>query len=149
MANKLNKSFFQGNLVKDPDYRDFGNGNGCVCTLRLANSRKFTNNGKEHEETTFVDCQVYGKVASTCRQFLSKGSEVLIEGRLHLAEWQTKDGQQRQKLEMVAENVQFMSRGNSSNAHRPPSNDQYSKPQHRQVEPEYAPMSSPDEDIPF
>lgn len=110
MANKLNKSFFQGNLVKEPDYRDFGNGNGGVCTLRLANSRKFVSNGKEHEETTFVDCQVFGKTASTCRQYLSKGSEVIIEGRLHLAEWQTKDGQQRQKLELVAENVQFLSR---------------------------------------
>jgi single-strand DNA-binding protein len=111
--NDLNKIFLMGNLTKDPDFRDFGKGNGGVCTLRIASNRDFISNGQKQTETLFVEVNVYGKLASTCRQFLSKGSKVLIEGRLHLSTWQNKDGKQNQKLDIVAENVQFMPSANS------------------------------------
>lgn len=146
----LNKTFTIGNLVKDPDYRDFGNGKG-MCTLRLAISRKFKNSsGQEQEETCFADFLVYGKTATTCRQFLSKGSKVLIEGRLHLSQWE-KDGKEYQKLDIIAENVQFMPSANSrehgeenGSSHR---SRRSASP--RPVDSSYAPqMPPPDDGIP-
>lgn len=95
--NDLNKNFLMGNLTKDPDFRDFGKGNGGVCTLRIASNRDFISNGQKQTETLFVEVNVYGKLASTCRQFLSKGSKVLVEGRLVLKQWE-KEGRQYSKL---------------------------------------------------
>jgi single-strand DNA-binding protein len=158
MSNKLNKVFLQGNLVKEPDFRDFGNGNGGVCTLRIANSREFSSKGQKQEETLFVDVNTYGKLATTCRQFLSKGSEVLIEGRLHLDSWQNKDGKQNQKLDIVAENIQFMSsrKGDQSNPPRPPADHPHGRPYgNNRVDPVYAPempdtdCGYADDDCPF
>ena len=106
----LNKVFLLGNLTKDPDLRGFSNGQN-VCDLRLAVSRRFVSNGQEQEETCFVDVVVWGKAASNCRQYLSKGSQVMIEGRLQLDTWEDRNGGgQRSKLRVVAENVQFMTR---------------------------------------
>lgn len=106
----LNKVFLLGNLTRDPDLRGFPNGQS-VCDLRLAVSRRFTSNGQEQEETCFVDVVVWGKVANNCRQYLSKGSQVMIEGRLQLDTWEDRNGGgQRSRLRVLAENVQFMSR---------------------------------------
>ncbi|MBE6388992.1 MAG: single-stranded DNA-binding protein [Lentisphaerae bacterium] len=106
----LNKVFLLGNLTRDPDLRGFPNGQS-VCDLRLAVSRRFTSNGQEQEETCFVDVVVWGKVANNCRQYLSKGSQVMVEGRLQLDTWEDRNGGgQRSRLRVVAENVQFMSR---------------------------------------
>jgi single-strand DNA-binding protein len=110
--NDLNKIFLMGNLTKDPYFRDFGKGNGGVCTLRIASNRDFISNGQKQTETLFVEVNVYGKPASTCRQFLSKGSKVLVEGRLVLKQWE-KEGKQYSKLMIAAENVQFMPSANS------------------------------------
>ncbi len=106
----LNKVFLLGNLTKEPDLRAFPNGQS-VCDLRLAVSRRFTSNGQEQEETCFVDVVVWGRAANNCRQFLSKGSQVMVEGRLQLDTWEDRNGGgQRSRLRVVAENVQFMSR---------------------------------------
>ena len=106
----LNKVFLLGNLTKEPDLRAFPNGQS-VCDLRLAVSRRFTSNGQEQEETCFVDVVVWGRAANNCRQYLSKGSQVMVEGRLQLDTWEDRNGGgQRSRLRVVAENVQFMSR---------------------------------------
>ena len=106
----LNKVFLLGNLTKEPDLRAFPNGQS-VCDLRLAVSRRFTSNGQEQEETCFVDVVVWGRAANNCRQYLSKGSQVMVEGRLQLDTWEDRNsGGQRSRLRVVAENIQFMSR---------------------------------------
>ena len=106
----LNKVFLLGNLTREPDLRAFPNGQS-VCDLRLAVSRRFTSNGQEQEETCFVDVVVWGKAANNCRQYLSKGSQVMVEGRLQLDTWEDRNGGgQRSRLRVVAENIQFMSR---------------------------------------
>ena len=106
----LNKVFLLGNLTRDPDLRGFPNGQS-VCDLGLAVSRRFVSNGQEQEETCFVDVVVWGKVANNCRQYLSKGSQVMVEGRLQLDTWEDRNGGgQRSRLRVVAENVQFMNR---------------------------------------
>ena len=125
----LNKVFLLGNLTRDPDLRGFPNGQS-VCDLRLAVSRRFTSNGQEQEETCFVDVVVWGKAASNCRQYLSKGSQVMIEGRLQLDTWEDRNGGgQRSRLRVVAEHVQFMNRrredGAPSNQNGYPQNNSY------------------------
>ena len=106
----LNKVFLLGNLTRDPDLRGFANGQN-VCDLGLAVSRRFMSNGQEQEETCFVDVVVWGKAAANCRQYLSKGSQVMVEGRLQLDSWEDRNGGgRRSKLRVVAENIQFMNR---------------------------------------
>lgn len=106
----LNKVFLLGNLTREPDLRGFPNGQS-VCDLRIAVSRRFTSNGQEQEETCFVDVVVWGKAANNCHQYLSKGSQVMVEGRLQLDTWEDRNGGgQRSRLRVVAENIQFMSR---------------------------------------
>ncbi|MEL6796778.1 MAG: single-stranded DNA-binding protein, partial [Planctomycetota bacterium] len=72
-----------------------------------------TSSGEDREETTFVDCEVWGRTAEVMSQYLSKGRPVFIEGRLKLDSWQDKnDGSNRSKLKVVVENFQFIdSRG--------------------------------------
>ncbi|MBR2720854.1 MAG: single-stranded DNA-binding protein [Lentisphaeria bacterium] len=112
----LNKVFLLGNLTHDPDVRGLASGQS-VCTLRLAVNRRYLgSNGQEQEETCFVDVTVWGKAANNCRQYLSKGSQVMVEGRLRFESWEDRNsGQQRSRLSVVAENVQFMNRRREGN----------------------------------
>ena len=83
----LNKVFLLGNLTRDPDLRGLPSGQS-VCELRLAVSRRFQNSsGQDVEDTCFVDVVVWGRTASNCKQFLSKGSQVMVEGRLQLDQY--------------------------------------------------------------
>lgn len=76
--------------------------------MRLAVSRKYSAQGRECQEVCYVDIVVFGKTACNCKQFLAKGSQIMVEGRLHLDEWVSRDGDKRSKLVVMAENVQFM-----------------------------------------
>ena len=107
----LNKVFLLGNLTRDPDLRGLPSGQS-VCELGIAVSRRFIgSNGQEVEDTCFVDVVVWGKAANNCKQYLAKGSQVMVEGRLQLDRWEDRNGGgQRTKLRVVAEQVQFMNR---------------------------------------
>lgn len=106
---KMNTIILTGNLVKEPDYREFPNGGG-VCTLRVADNRRFTGkDGKTREETLFIDVKAYKGLATTCRQFLSKGSKILVAGELKQEEYTTKDGQKRTTLYISAKQIEFLS----------------------------------------
>lgn len=117
----INQIFLTGNLVNDPQYKDLPSGSK-VCNLRIANSRKFTdNNGNQREETLFMGVQVFGKQATHCHQFLHKGSAVMIAGRLQQREYQTKDGSKRNDVSILADVVQFMD-GKPQQSNRLPDN---------------------------
>lgn len=104
----LNKVFLIGNLVRDPDARQTPTGTP-VTDMRLAVTRQFrTADGRQQEETCFVDVTVWGRQAETVGEYLRKGSPVLVEGRLKLDEWTTKDNQKASRLSVVAERVQFL-----------------------------------------
>ena len=107
----LNKVFLLGNLTRDPDLRGLPSGQS-VCELGIAVSRRFMgSNGQEVEDTCFVDVVVWGKAANNCKQYLAKGSQVMVAGRLQLDRWEDRNGGgQRSKLRVVAEQVQFMNR---------------------------------------
>ena len=115
----LNKVFLLGNLTRDPDLRGLPSGQS-VCEMRMAITRRYISNGKEVDETCFVDVVVWGKSANNCKQFLTKGSQIMVEGRLQLDQWEDRNGGgQRSKLRVVAEQVQFMNRRPAEGGYQP------------------------------
>jgi len=109
----LNRVLLVGNLTRDPEVRYLTSG-APVADLGLAVSRKFrTQQGEDREEVCFVNVTAWGKTAENCGQYLSKGSPILVEGRLKFDQWE-KDGQKQSRLTVVAESVQFLSSGRRS-----------------------------------
>jgi single-strand DNA-binding protein len=106
----MNKVFLIGNLTRPPELRYTPSGMA-VTDLRLAVNRNYTTQGGEkRDETCFLTVVVWGKQAETCNEYLDKGRPVLVEGRLQTRDWETKDGQKRNVVEVVAERVQFLGR---------------------------------------
>ncbi|PYO02837.1 MAG: single-stranded DNA-binding protein [Candidatus Rokuibacteriota bacterium] len=106
----LNKVLLIGNLTRPPELRYTPSGTA-VSDLRLAVNRNYsTQGGEKREETCFLTVVVWGKQAESCGEYLDKGSQVFVEGRLQTRDWEGKDGQKRTVTEVVAERVQFMSR---------------------------------------
>lgn len=99
----LNRVFLIGNLVRDPEVRYTAQGT-CICKFRLAVNSTF----KDHP-ATFVDINAWAKLGETCGEYLSKGRQCLIEGRLTQENWETQDGSKRSKITVTAENVRFLS----------------------------------------
>lgn len=105
----INVVILVGRLTRDPELR-YTPGGTAVTSFGLAvnNRRKVGEEWKE--EPCFVDIKVFGRMAETTSEFLSKGRQVAIEGRLSYSKWE-KDGQTRTKLEVTANNVQFLGQG--------------------------------------
>lgn len=113
MAN-LNRVTLIGRLTRDVEVRPAGS--STVAEFSLAVNRTWKgSDGQPQEETTFVDVTAWGKTAELAGQYLAKGKQVFVEGRLKLDSWQDKQsGQQRTKLGVVAENLQFLDGGQQS-----------------------------------
>jgi single-strand DNA-binding protein len=117
MAN-VNKVMFIGRLTRDVESRSFNNG-GKVAKFGFAvsNRKKNPQSGQWEEVPMFIDCEVYnrgefGKSADLAEQYLSKGKQVYLEGRLELDQWDDKaTGQKRSKHKLVVENMQFLDSG--------------------------------------
>jgi single-strand DNA-binding protein len=107
----LNKVFLIGNLTRPPELRYTPSGTA-VSDLRLAVNRAYTTQGGDkREETYFLTVVAWGKQAEASAQYLDKGSPILVEGRLQTREWDGKDGQRRNVVEVVADRIQFLGRG--------------------------------------
>lgn len=114
MAN-FNKVFLLGNLTRNPDLRGTPGG-ASVCELGLAVNRHYSSNGQEKDEVLFVDVNVWGKLAEVCHRNLSKGSQIMVEGRLTMDQWNDRNtGETRRKIIITAENIQFLSSGSGRN----------------------------------
>jgi len=105
--SSFNKVILVGNLTRDPELRYTGSGTA-VTNFSLAINRRYRQAGEPREETVFVDIVVFQKQAENCAQYLSKGRSALVEGRLVQRSWTTEEGQKRNKLEVIAQNVQFL-----------------------------------------
>jgi len=105
----FNKIILIGNLTRDPEVRYTPQGTS-VCNFRIAVNHRYKQGDEVKKDVTFIDVVVFGKQADTCGQYLNKGSGVLIEGRLQERRWETDEGQQRSKYEVVAQNVRFLSK---------------------------------------
>ena len=106
----FNRVILIGNLTRDPEYRQLASGQA-VCRLGLATNRQFKNRqtGTLVQEVCYVDIDVWGAQAESCRQYLSKGRAVLVEGRLKFDTWEDPNGQTRNKHSIVADRVVFLS----------------------------------------
>ncbi len=106
----LNKVFLIGNLTRDPELRYIPNGTA-VATFTVATGRAYTMaSGEKREETCFVRIVAWARQGELCGEYLSKGSPVFVEGRLQSRTWEGQDGQKRSTIEVVAQNIQFLSR---------------------------------------
>lgn len=107
MAN-LNKVLLIGNLTRDPDMRYIPSGSP-VTHFGLAINRTYADaNGEKQDDVCFVDVVAWNRLAEVCSEYLKKGKAVFIEGRLQYRSWETEDGGKRSKLEVVAQNIQFL-----------------------------------------
>lgn len=113
----FNKVILLGNLTRDPELRYTPNGTP-VATFGLATNRRSGQGDERKEEVCFVDVVVFGREAETASEYLSKGRQALIEGRLQWRSWEGQDGQKRNKHEVVAERIQFMARGRDEGGER-------------------------------
>lgn len=113
----LNKVFIIGNLTRDPELKTLPSGTA-VASFGVATNRVWKDqSGQKKEEVQFHNIVVFGRQAETVSQYLTKGSSVLVEGRIQTRNWEAQDGSKRSKTEIVAERIQFgPRRGAGANA---------------------------------
>ena len=102
----FNKVMLMGNLTRDPELRFTSNGSA-VASFGLAVNRKFKHGDEWKDDVCFVDITVWGKQGENCAEYLSKGRPAFVEGYLKFSTWES-EGQKKNKLEVVANTVQFL-----------------------------------------
>jgi single-strand DNA-binding protein len=107
MASSFNRVILLGNLTRDVEIRYIPSGMAVTDIGLAVNDRRKNQSGEWTEETTFVDVTLWGRTAEVAGEYLSKGSPILIEGRLKLESWET-EGQKRSKLKVVGERMQMV-----------------------------------------
>lgn len=107
----VNRVILLGNLGRDPELRHTQGGQA-VCTLSVATSERWTDKqGERQERTEWHRVIVWGRQAELCAEYLRKGRQVYVEGRIQSEEWTDKEGNQRQTKQVVAQQVVFIGRG--------------------------------------
>ncbi len=138
----FNRVILVGNLTRDPELRYVPSGMAVTDIGLAVNDKRKNASGEWIEETTFVDVTLWGRTAEVAGEYLSKGSPVLIEGRLKLDTWEGNDGQKKSKLKVVGEKMQLLgargggggsggaggSGGGGARRTSPPAYDEYSQP---------------------
>ena len=107
MAGSFNRITLVGNLVRDPEIRYVGSG-AAVTKFTLAVNRR----SKQQEETDYIDCVAWDKLAETCNTYLKKGMSCLVDGRLSIRSYETKEGEKRKAAEVVVNTMQMLDRPN-------------------------------------
>lgn len=121
-----NRVVLVGNLTREVELK-YTQGGHAVTDVGLAvNDRRKSQTGEWIEETTFIDITLWGRQAEVAAEYLSKGSSILIEGRLKLDTWET-DGQKRSKLRVVGERMQMLSSRSPGARPQQQSNNEYSE----------------------
>ena len=144
----INRVVISGNLTRDPELRSTASGMPVLGFGVAVNDRRRNQQTGEWEDyPNFIDCTMFGARAEAVSRFLSKGSKVAIEGKLRYSQWE-RDGQRRSKIEIIVDEIEFMTSRNNNAA---PS--QTSQPTMASAS---APAAAPvvdvsvyDEDIPF
>jgi single-strand DNA-binding protein len=140
-----NRVILVGNLTRDPELRFIPSGTAVTEIGLAVNDRRKGANGEWIEETTFVDVTLWARTAEVASEYLTKGSSVLIEGRLKLDTWE-KDGKKNSKLRVIGERMQMLSGRGGSRGGAPAHQEegQYSAAPGGEVQ-----SGPPDDDIPF
>lgn len=151
----FNRVILLGNVTRDLELRYTPSGMAVTDLGMAVNDKRKNASGEWVEETTFVDVTLWGRTAEVASEYLSKGSPVLIEGRLKLDSWETNDGQKRSKLKVVGEKMQLLGSrggggGGGGGGSRPAPQQEQEYRQDSYDAPPPAPSAGPpDDDIPF
>ena len=113
MARGVNKVILIGNLGRDPELRYTQNGTA-VANFTLATTDSWTKDGEKNERTEWHNIVAWARLAEICGEYLTKGRQVYIEGRIQTRKWEDRDGNTRYTTEIVAQNMQMLgSRGDA------------------------------------
>lgn len=103
----LNKAMILGNLTRDPELRQTPGGQS-VCSFSIATNRTFKNKaGEQQKEVEYHNIVAWGKTGELIAQYMKKGSQLLVEGRLQTRSWEAKTGGKQYRTEIVVESMQF------------------------------------------
>ncbi|SDR68866.1 single-stranded DNA-binding protein [Parafannyhessea umbonata] len=139
----INEVAISGNLTRDPNVRKTASGSSVMnFSVAVNDRRKNQQSGEWEDYPNYVDCVLMGRRADSLAQYLSKGTKVSIAGKLHYSSWE-KDGQKRSKLEVLVNEIEFMSRGNGGGGQYQQTQ-QYAQPQQQKQQSIYD-----DDSIPF
>ena len=104
----LNRVILVGRLTRDPELKHTPQGMA-VTSFTIANSRTYTQGGEKKEQVSYFDCIAWTKLAELISQYCKKGTQVAVEGRLQQRRWDDSEGNKKSKIEIVVENIQFLS----------------------------------------
>ena len=151
----INRVIISGNLTRDPELRNTQSGMAVLSFgVAVNDRRKNPTTGEWEDYPNFVDCTMFGARANSLSQYLSKGTKVSIEGKLRWSQWE-RDGQKRSKLEVIVDEIEFMSSRNSNGGGSSYGGDTYGNQGYSTPAPAYATpvidasSSVYDDDIPF
>ena len=149
----LNKVLLMGNLTRDPEVRHTPKGTAVGDLAMAINMTYKAQDGTEKEEVCYVDVVVWGRQAETCRDYLTKGAPVFVEGRLQLDQWEGPEGEKKSRMRVRADRVQFLSRsgGGGGGARGPRSDGAGGGAPSEGAAPKQAspPRDLPEDDVPF
>ena len=106
----INKVVISGNIGSEPVLRETAKGFSVLSFSVAVNDRVKGENGQYEDRPNWVGCTMFGNRAASLSRFLAKGTKVAIEGKLRWSQWETQDGSKRSKLEVVVDELEFMSR---------------------------------------
>jgi single-strand DNA-binding protein len=125
----VNKVILLGRLGQDPELKYAAAGSP-VCNFSMATSESWTDKqGQKQEKTEWHRIVVWGKLAELCNQYLSKGRQAFVEGRLQTRSWEDKDGTKRYTTEILANSVQFIGGAAQANNNMDKSQNQAAAPE--------------------
>jgi len=136
----LNSVNIMGNLTRDPEMK-FTTSGKSVCNLSIANNRVYTKNNEKVTEVSYFDIEVWGAAAENCAKYLTKGSGIIVEGRLRQDRWE-KDGKTQSRVRISANSVHFMPKRQGNAPVADPAMTSAERPPETQ-----APAASPAEDV--
>jgi len=105
----INKVIVTGNLTRDPELRQAGSSSVLQMRLAVNDRRRNPQTDQWEDVPNYFDVVVWGQRGESLSRFLSKGSKIAVSGRLRWSEWQNQEGEKRSKVEIVADDVEFMS----------------------------------------
>lgn len=150
MARGVNKVILVGNLGRDPEVRYSPNGQAVAnVTIATSDSWKDKNSGEKQERTEWHRIVFFGRLAEIAGEYLKKGAQVYVEGRLQTRKWQDKDGHDRYTTEIVANEMQMLGSRSGAGAPSEPAVESAAAPSGARSGAKATAGADFDDDIPF
>lgn len=114
----INRVIISGNIGGEPEVRSTSGGTQVLSfSLAVNDRRKNQQSGEWEDYVNWISCTMFGARAESVSRFLSKGTKVAIEGKLRWSQWETKEGQKRSKIDVIVDDLEFMSRRNDQSSY--------------------------------